>query len=181
MKIGLEYREIIGYPGYLAGLDGSIYSMKTERFLKCSYDKQGYARVAITFPGSITKTVKVHMLVAIAFLNKCSNCTDVNHKNGIKSDNRAINLEWCTKSQNAKHAFKTGLNNITDKQRERFIKMAKSQTKSKNPASKKVIDTVTGRIYDTVADAALSVGLKCTTLSMMLNGSNPNKTNLKFI
>lgn len=49
-----------------------------------------------------------------------------------------------------------------------------------NPASRKVLNTETGEMYDTVKKAAEVVGLKITTLIMMLNGSNRNKTTLVY-
>ena len=46
----------------------------------------------------------VHRLVAMAFVPGFSDGLEVNHKNGIKSDCRAANLEWVTHSENAVHA-----------------------------------------------------------------------------
>jgi hypothetical protein len=51
----------------------------------------------------------VHRLVAEAFCEKREGCNIVNHLNGIKSDNRAINLEWTTYDGNNKHAFESGI------------------------------------------------------------------------
>ena len=59
---------------------------------------RGYAQVHF-----LGKTQKVHRLVAIAFISNPQNWPDVNHKNGIKSDNRVENLEWCTKLYNQRH------------------------------------------------------------------------------
>lgn len=68
----------------------------------------GYHRVSITFHG-FRRLMSVHRLVAIAFINNPLNKLEINHKDGIKTNNHVSNLEWSTSSENQKHAFKIGL------------------------------------------------------------------------
>ena len=81
---------------------------KEERILKPSISKKGYYKV-ILFKNNESKTFRVNRLVAEAFIPNPEGKEQVNHKRGIKSDNRASELEWNTCSENIQHAIKTGL------------------------------------------------------------------------
>jgi hypothetical protein len=67
-----------------------------------------YPIVALYKNGS-RRDYKVHRIVAMAFIPNPQSLPYVNHKNGVKADNRAENLEWCTPKENAEHAIGLGL------------------------------------------------------------------------
>ena len=70
--------------------------------------QQGYAYVTI-YIDKKGKRVKIHRLVANAFIPNPDNKPYVNHIDGIRSNNRVENLEWVTASENTRHAVDTGL------------------------------------------------------------------------
>jgi hypothetical protein len=109
------WKTIEGFTSYEISNYGEIktYNWKNkgyERIMKPALDSGGYFRTMLKrdTDGKFC-TIKVHRLVCKAFIPNTENKPFVNHINGIRNDNRLINLEWCTPSENVKHSFKIGL------------------------------------------------------------------------
>ena len=81
--------------------------IKNGRVLK-TWNFNGYLCANLCLNGANNK-VKVHRIVAEAFIENPENKKEVNHINGIRTDNRVENLEWCSHKENIQHAFRTGL------------------------------------------------------------------------
>jgi hypothetical protein len=162
-KINKEMKQTAEYilPHMTLYIDGKLYNHKTKKFKKWTKDTNGYMKTQIWVNGK-PKNVHQHRLIAEQFINNPENKKQVNHKNGIKDDNRIENLEWVTQSENAKHSFANGLQKPT------------------RPHMKKVIDTECGRIYDSISDAAKFLGINRSFLSLMLHGKKDNTTKLIF-
>jgi hypothetical protein len=115
------WKDIAGYEGlYMVSNLGAVKSLekmwvtnkslrkKPETIMKQAKDSSGYYQVWFSKNG-IKKIMLVHRLVASAFLENTLQKKDVNHINGIKTDNRIENLEWATRSENVSHAYKNDL------------------------------------------------------------------------
>jgi hypothetical protein len=102
-----EWRDISGYEGIYKISNLGRRKNKSGKIQK-SRIKRKY-NTARLCNKRIYKEMSVHRLVAITFIPNPLSLPEVNHKNGIKSDNTVENLEWSTRSDNVKHAIKTGL------------------------------------------------------------------------
>ena len=103
-----EWRDVADYEGrYQVSSEGRVKSLerkgrKSERILKPGVRSKGYLFVVLCAGGK-SRMFSVHRLVCTAFHDNPENKLDVNHINENKTDNRACNLEWCTRRENVNH------------------------------------------------------------------------------
>lgn len=117
-----EWRDVDGYAGlYRVSSCGNIESVRREtqfmrsgkqssmmsggRNLTLRKTQTGYSIVGLTKNAS-QRSKTIHRMVATAFIPNPLGKREVNHKNGIKADNRVENLEWVTHSENVLHSYR---------------------------------------------------------------------------
>ena len=104
------WKDIPNYEGmYQVSNLGRVRSLwfGNERVLKLGFSGRGGYHLVVLCKGGAKKNKSIHRLVMLAFVGESD--LQVNHKNGIKTDNRLENLEYCTASENTQHAYDTGL------------------------------------------------------------------------
>lgn len=96
---------------FLVSTEGEIFSLRTNKILRCGISKNGYAVLSSRLDGRNGKAIclKIHRLVAEAFIPNPENKPYVNHIDGNKTNNFVENLEWVTAKENVQHGIKLGL------------------------------------------------------------------------
>lgn len=130
-------------------------------FLRQKKSKNGYLEVYLTVDGNVSYW-RVSRLVATMFCHNPFNKPQVNHINGIKTDNRAINLEWVSQSENQKHSY-THLNRIP-------TAYWTGKKGAKNHRSKAIICNETGILYSSITEAAKEYSVSISAMYKSVGG-----------
>ena len=151
----LQWKEIQGYNGrYFISSNGQIKN-KYGKILK-PWIRNGYYTIGLMINKKRTNYY-VHRLVAEYFLsNPDKQRNFVNHLDGDKLNNNVSNLEWCTRQENAQHAYETGLLVPTVENLVRFDR-------------KPVIRIEDGKWFSGVTEAANQMGVCEAAMSKCLN------------
>ena len=150
------WKSVKGYEGlYEVSENGEVRNYKG--FIKKPKpDKDGYLKVWLS-KNSKKKPYFIHRLVASSFVENSLNKPIVNHIDGIKTNNHYSNLEWCTRSENDKHAFQLGLRKVT------------CGGTSKRVAQYDLDDSFIAE-YNSISHAARVNNISITSISDCING-----------
>lgn len=151
-------------PAYEVSDLGEVRKIDNKYYPKFQKDKDGYVYCSLSMGNGIKKKFRVHRLIAHAFIPNPQNKPEVNHKNSIRNDNRADNLEWVTRSENEKHAFRGNRNQeMRDKARESIkFAIAASEIKVRqiDPKNQKVVGE-----YKSMTEAERQTGINHRNIS----------------
>lgn len=100
-----EFRKLQNYSNYRIYPDGRIYSEFINRFITPAFDSKKYLQVTLVNDLGERKTIKLHRLVASAFLPNLDEKREINHKDFNKTNNSVENLEWCDRNYNVQYNF----------------------------------------------------------------------------
>ncbi|ALO80891.1 NUMOD4 domain-containing protein [Enterococcus faecalis] len=156
-----KWKDIVEYEGlYQVSNLGNVYSFKTNKYLKPSGDK--YLHVILS-KNNRTKTVRIHRLVAEAFIPNQDNKPQVNHIDGDRYNNNVKNLEWLTCKENIVHAYD-------------YLGKVASTTNAHNSNKVRceVIEKSNGNsiIFDSIKEAENYYGVHTNTFSRAITKQN---------
>ena len=155
-----EWRPIEGYEYYEVSNLGRVRSWinnkwkrrNTPKILSLHRLTKGYLGVSLSSAPNVSKTIKVHRLVAKAFIPNPDKKFQVNHLDECKTNNAVSNLEWCTQKENLNYGTRT--------------------KRASEKCSKPVLCVELNRIFPSLNEAARQLSLNTGNLSSVLSGRN---------
>lgn len=147
--MSVEWKQIEGYENYFVSNTGLVINTKSGRLLKPKNTYDGYCEIRLYKDKDNSKCVRVHRLVALAFVPNPDDLETIDHINGNKKDNRAENLRWLSRYDNLKRFW--------DEQ-------ATEEQKTRLANRKPVKCLENGVVYDSIKQAAEELGLNRASL-----------------
>ena len=161
MEIWKNVGEIKGFENffdYEVSTMGRVKSLKRgkEKIMKIGIGSDGYMVIRLCSNGKY-KTIKVHKLIALAFIpNNDKNKDQINHIDEDKSNNNVDNLEWCSRVYNNNYGTRT--------------------ERMKEKVSKKVYCLELDKIFSSTREAERFLGISCSNISRCCNHEKCYKT-----
>lgn len=170
-----NWKDIDDYPDYKISNLGRVKSLKYGRELILTPLKRNeYRDVSLTHNGK-QKRIGVHVLVCKAFHVNIDNKPEVNHKDGIRSNNNADNLEWVTRAENIRHAYRVLKCKVSYGKKGKF----------NNPDESHPVVQVKGEFiintYPSLREASRQTGICLTTIARCVSDKHINKTAGGFV
>ena len=164
------------FEDYTIDETGNVFSIRKNKYLKQTINRNGYCKVTLQ-KDKYRKMFSVHRLVAQAYLKNYSNTLQVNHINGIKTDNRVENLEMVTAKENMQKAVEIGLfDKCKEIQRKNTIKnnLGKYHILASESAKKRVAKYDKNnnliQVYNSITEASRKNNINITSISYSANG-----------
>lgn len=155
------WKDVKDYKGiYEVSSYGKVRNIVDKHILKPGLTSKGYYNV-ILCKNKLHKGISIHRLVALAFIPNPKNKKQVNHINGIKTDNRVENLEWTTCSENIIHSYKIG------KQRMGWDKELINRNAKKHYKKVKAIEI--NRVFESITNASKELEICSSSISNCLH------------
>ena len=170
--MGEEWKPIAGQQGYFISSHGRVWSERSKRIMTpvLRSKTSGYYAVVLRNEDKTQRTHNIHRLVAEAFIPNPLNKETVNHIDGNKKNNVVDNLEWATRSENDRHAFRIGLRHTNPER----IKLAIDSRK------RKVINLDTGEKYESISECARAIGGRNEGIYKCVRGIRKRYMGMRF-
>lgn len=172
-----KWKIIKEFPNYAVSSEGMIKNIVTDHILKPASQGNGYLIVSLC-DGHKSHTKLIHRIVATAFIPNPGNKPQVNHLDGNRKNNTIENLEWCTGSENCRHAVEVLGRTVSEETRRKLSEKSKNRIiseetrrKHRETACRKQVErTEDGRVFESLTEASSITGAPVSKISAVCHG-----------